>query len=267
MAAPTPVSALVHSSTLVTAGVYLIIRFSPILLSSELISNFLLVSATLTIFIAGVCANFETDLKRVVALSTLSQLGIIMLSLSMGYVLISYFHLLTHALFKALLFMCAGAIIHSSGESQDIRFMGALTRGIPLVRVGMNIANFALCGVPFIAGFYSKDILLEMSLCSIRNLFIIILLMISVGLTAAYSFRLGFYSMWGPSRSGFFSVFDGGSNINYSIVALGIFAIFGGRILSWLILPICDVRVTGILEKFIILFSVGSGVLLGGVVD
>lgn len=195
IAAPTPVSALVHSSTLVTAGVYLMIRFSPLILSRVVFSNFLLLFSTLTMLMAGIRANFEMDLKKVIALSTLSQLGLIIISLSLGFVNLAYFHLLTHALFKALLFMCAGAIIHASGESQDVRFIGSLVFFMPIVGVCINIANFALCGIPFMAGFYSKDILIEVSLEGVSNLFIVLLLMISVGLTAMYSFRLRFYSM------------------------------------------------------------------------
>nr|NP_071845.1 NADH dehydrogenase subunit 5 [Lithobius forficatus]AAG39992.1 NADH dehydrogenase subunit 5 [Lithobius forficatus] len=267
MAAPTPVSALVHSSTLVTAGVYLMIRFNTMLLSSTFFSNVLLVLSTLTMFMAGICANFETDLKKVVALSTLSQLGLMMMSLSMGYVMLAYFHLLTHALFKALLFMCAGAVIHASGESQDIRLMGGLTFYMPVVCVSMNIANLALCGFPFLAGFYSKDIMVEVSLGGVENLMIVVLLMLSVGLTAFYSFRLSFYSMWGSSRMSFGGVMDGGGYMNKGIILLGSFAIFGGSYLSWLLLPVCSVSVVGMMDKMMILIMVGLGIYLGMMIN
>jgi NADH-ubiquinone oxidoreductase chain 5 len=122
MAAPTPVSALVHSSTLVTAGVYLLIRFHYILLEN----NFLFYVGVFTIFISGLGANFEIDLKKIIALSTLSQLGVIIISLGLGLVELSFFHLLTHALFKSLLFLCAGVYIHGVGDIQDIRFLGGM---------------------------------------------------------------------------------------------------------------------------------------------
>jgi len=266
IAAPTPVSALVHSSTLVTAGVYLIIRFNSLLMFNELFSKMLLLLATLTIFIAGVCANYETDLKKVIALSTLSQLGLIMMALAFGLVNLAYFHLLSHALFKALLFICAGAIIHSSVDNQDVRFIGNLVYSMPVVSAGLNVANLALCGFPFLAGFYSKDILVEVSLGGSFNLFIIFLLIISVGLTAVYSFRLSFYSLWGNFRGGFGVIADGGFYMNSAILFLGVFGVFGGSFLSWELLPL-GVRITGFGDKIFILSMVFSGVFLGFVIN
>lgn len=168
IAAPTPVSALVHSSTLVTAGVYLLIRFSPAL-NGSLEQKGLLLLARLTIFIAGLGANFETDLKKIIALSTLSQLGVIITILAIGWSDLAFFHLLAHALFKALLFICAGSIIHRVGDYQDIRVMGRMVKFIPLRVARINLANLALCGTPFLAGFYSKDLVLEVAFCSTLN--------------------------------------------------------------------------------------------------
>ena len=132
-AAPTPVSALVHSSTLVTAGVYLLIRFSPSF--GYWLNVILLLVSGLTIFMAGLGANFEFDLRRIIALSTLSQLGLMIITISIGLSgLAFFFHLLTHALFKALLFICAGGVIHSIGDSQDVRFIGGFSIFIPFSR-------------------------------------------------------------------------------------------------------------------------------------
>nr|P51899.2 RecName: Full=NADH-ubiquinone oxidoreductase chain 5; AltName: Full=NADH dehydrogenase subunit 5 [Anopheles arabiensis] len=170
MAAPTPVSALVHSSTLVTAGVYLLIRFNDVLMNWWM-AQFLLLVSGLTMFMAGLGANFEFDLKKIIALSTLSQLGLMMSILSMGFYKLAFFHLLTHALFKALLFMCAGSIIHNMKNSQDIRMMGSLSMSMPLTCSCFNVANLALCGMPFLAGFYSKDLILEMVMLSYVNVF------------------------------------------------------------------------------------------------
>jgi len=161
MAAPTPVSALVHSSTLVTAGVYLLIRFSEcITLTSRALLMFL---STVTIFLSGLVANFEYDMKKIIALSTLSQLGVMMFSISLGLYGLAFFHLVIHALFKALLFLCAGVLIHGVGGSQDIRLCGGLARTFPLIGVCINLANLSLCGLPFLSGFYSKDLIIEMA--------------------------------------------------------------------------------------------------------
>jgi NADH-ubiquinone oxidoreductase chain 5 len=196
MAAPTPVSALVHSSTLVTAGIYLLIRFN-VLLAGTNLGTFLLLFAGLTIFIAGLGANFEFDLKKIIALSTLSQLGLIIRILAIGFPKLAFFHLLTHALFKALLFICAGAIIHNMKDSQDIRFIGGLVISMPLTASCFNLSNLALCGTPFLAGFYSKDLILEIASLSYLNVFSFVLYFFSTGLTVCYSLRLVYYSISG----------------------------------------------------------------------
>jgi NADH-ubiquinone oxidoreductase chain 5 len=151
----------------------------------------------LTIFIAGVGANFEFDLKKIIALSTLSQLGLIIRILAIGFPKLAFFHLLTHALFKALLFLCAGAIIHSIKNSQDIRDIGSLLNFMPFTRICLNIANLALCGLPFLAGFYSKDLILEVVLLSSVNIVAFFLYFFSTGLTVCYSFRLVYYTLSG----------------------------------------------------------------------
>lgn len=237
IAAPTPVSALVHSSTLVTAGVYLLIRFN-LLFFDSFVGRALLLISGLTIFIAGLGANFEFDLKKIIALSTLSQLGLIIRILSLGFYKLAFFHLLTHALFKALLFICAGAVIHNIKNSQDIRDIGGLVIFMPITISCLNVANLALCGLPFLAGFYSKDIILETVLISEVNLFAGFLFFFSTGLTVSYSFRLFYYSF-------IISINQRSLNIlndkRFIIVkrmwGLIIFAIFGGSIINWLIFP------------------------------
>jgi NADH-ubiquinone oxidoreductase chain 5 len=232
IAAPTPVSALVHSSTLVTAGVYLLIRFN-YLFFETFIRKFLLIIACLTIFIAGLGANFEFDLKKIIALSTLSQLGLIMRILSLGFFKLAFFHLLTHALFKALLFMCAGAIIHNIKNSQDIRDMGYFSVYIPFTVSCLNIANLALCGFPFLAGFYSKDLILEIVLISYTNIFIFFLFFFSTGLTVSYSFRLFYYLfVLSINQSSINRVRDLRFVISKRMFGLLIFAIIGGSILN-----------------------------------
>nr|YP_010126922.1 NADH dehydrogenase subunit 5 [Anopheles funestus-like sensu Spillings et al. (2009)]QPO06749.1 NADH dehydrogenase subunit 5 [Anopheles funestus-like sensu Spillings et al. (2009)] len=269
MAAPTPVSALVHSSTLVTAGVYLLIRFNDLLMNWWM-SQFLLLVSGLTMFMAGLGANFEFDLKKIIALSTLSQLGLMMSILSMGFYKLAFFHLLTHALFKALLFMCAGSIIHNMKNSQDIRMMGSLSMSMPLTCSCFNVANLALCGMPFLAGFYSKDLILEMVMLSYVNIFVFFLFFFSTGLTVCYSFRLCFYSMTGDfNSSSLHPLNDSGWVMLFSICFLMVMAVICGSMLSWLIFlnpaMICLPLDMKLLTLFVCLLGGFIGYLLSNV--
>nr|YP_009092198.1 NADH dehydrogenase subunit 5 [Neochauliodes rotundatus]AHG24687.1 NADH dehydrogenase subunit 5 [Neochauliodes rotundatus] len=263
MAAPTPVSALVHSSTLVTAGIYLLIRFN-ILMEGQFFALVLLLIGCLTMFMAGIGANFEFDLKKIIALSTLSQLGLMMSILSMGLPILAFFHLLTHALFKALLFMCAGAVIHNVGNNQDIRFMGGIVNQLPLTLSCMNIANLALCGTPFLAGFYSKDLILEMVSLSYLNVFIYFLYFISTGLTVCYSFRLIYYSMTGTFNfKSLNSINDEEWSMLKGMLGLLFFAIMGGSMLSWLIFPSPSLIVLPLIMKLMTLLVSLIGMWIG----
>nr|WMV00382.1 NADH dehydrogenase subunit 5 [Maoricicada hamiltoni] len=234
MAAPTPVSALVHSSTLVTAGVYLMIRFSHIFMNFDYIQVFMLISI-LTMLMSGISANFEFDLKKIIALSTLSQLGIMMTIIMFGYPMLSFFHLIVHALFKATLFLCAGILIHNFNNNQDIRVMGCLSFQMPLTITMMNIANMSLCGIPFMSGFYSKDLIME-SMCSNNiNMMIMMLMYIGIGLTSFYSARLTYFSM--NMNFNFYKMSSLSENMNNmikSIIILSIYSIISGSMLSWL---------------------------------
>nr|AYF56524.1 NADH dehydrogenase subunit 5 [Odontolabis cuvera fallaciosa] len=235
MAAPTPVSSLVHSSTLVTAGVYLLIRFNFSMTSSVMI--ILLFVGSLTMFMAGLGASFEFDLKKIIALSTLSQLGLMMSILAMGGYLLSFYHLLTHALFKALLFMCAGAMIHGLGNCQDIRFMGGLINQMPLTCSFFIICNMSLCGLPFLSGFYSKDLILEMVSMDYLNLYIYLVYFISTGLTVAYTFRLIYYVISGDFNFFcFHSINDSGWVMLKGMLGIILMVVFMGSCLSWLMI-------------------------------
>jgi NADH-ubiquinone oxidoreductase chain 5 len=227
MAAPTPVSALVHSSTLVTAGVYLLIRFGSVF--NHWLCTFLLFFSGLTIFMAELGANFEFDLKRIIALSTLRQLGLIVGAISVGFTGLAFFHLLMHALFKALLFMCAGVVIHVMRNSQDIRFMGNLSSQIPFTSVCLGVSSFALCGMPFLTGFYSRDLIMEMVSFRYANLIGFVLFIVS---TVCYSFRLFYYVFCGDFNSPTLClIVDDTCNIICGIIGLMLFAVFGGRML------------------------------------
>nr|QWB85801.1 NADH dehydrogenase subunit 5 [Arhopalus rusticus] len=233
MAAPTPVSSLVHSSTLVTAGVYLLIRFNYAFSMNLML--FLLFISSLTMFMSGLGANFEFDLKKIIALSTLSQLGLMMSILALGEYKLAFFHLLIHALFKALLFMCAGSMIHNLNNCQDIRFMGGLINHMPLVCTFFNVCNFSLCGLPFFSGFYSKDLMVEVMSMQFLNIYIYMIFYISIGLTVCYSFRLMYYSLLGDNS---FLSLNCLNEKNFIMLkgmgGLIFFVIFSGSLFMWI---------------------------------
>nr|YP_009469764.1 NADH dehydrogenase subunit 5 [Schizocephala bicornis]AVE15733.1 NADH dehydrogenase subunit 5 [Schizocephala bicornis] len=234
MAAPTPVSALVHSSTLVTAGVYLLIRFSKGIPNWLLM--ILLVISVLTMFMSGLGANFEYDLSKIIALSTLSQLGLMMSILSLGYNELAFFHLMTHALFKAMLFLCAGLVIYNLNDFQDIRFMGGLSIFMPMTSMCFMISNFALCGMPFMAGYYSKDLILEIVSLMSLNKFMYFMYFFSTGLTVCYSFRLFYYTMWGDfNMISMYKLGESNWMMIYSMLSLSALSVMSGSILNWMI--------------------------------
>nr|WOR81077.1 NADH dehydrogenase subunit 5 [Anaspides richardsoni] len=261
MAAPTPVSALVHSSTLVTAGVYLLIRFSAAIESSSMRLALFLISCV-TMFMAGLGANFEYDLKKIIALSTLSQLGVMMSILALGFSELAFFHLLTHALFKALLFMCAGVIIHNMKNYQDIRSMGSLVKQMPLSSMLMMLANLSLCGTPFLAGFYSKDLILEISFMGAASMVGVLLYILSTGLTVCYTGRLVYYLMSGGfSASSLHSINDESYIMNNPMIMLSLGAVMSGAMMSWLIFPFPWMICLSVSFKFIalVISIIGGG--------
>lgn len=234
IAAPTPVSALVHSSTLVTAGIYLIIRFNKILIN-RIIDKILLCVSVFTIFISGLIANLENDLKKIIALSTLSQLGLIIIILRLGLNYLSFYHLLTHAIFKSLLFICAGIIIHLINNNQDIRFCGNINEYIPFTIVSFYISRIALIGFPFIAGFYSKDLIIESIYLININIFLLLIMILSISLTVSYSFRLFYYIYFGENNRGCrFFYYKERKLINFSMIILVRLSLFRGSVLTWL---------------------------------
>nr|ACJ69412.1 NADH dehydrogenase subunit 5 [Aphelocheirus ellipsoideus] len=235
MAAPTPVSALVHSSTLVTAGVYLLIRFSDLFLNIN--CYLLMLISVLTMFMSGLGASFEFDLKKIIALSTLSQLGLMMSVLFLGFPVLAFFHLLTHAFFKALLFLCAGLMIHVMSDSQDIRHMGCVVNYLPFTCMCFCISSLSLCGFPFMSGFYSKDFVLKTFVMGGYNLFIYILFLISVGLTVSYSFRLIYYCMSDSNNMFVCQSYFEDIKMNFSMIFMTVMAVISGSIFMWTIFP------------------------------
>lgn len=195
IAAPTPVSALVHSSTLVTAGIFLVIRFYPRMSLFYLYEHLCFYIGGITCLIARASAIFQFDLKKIIALSTLRQLGIIFITLGLCQPNLAFFHLICHAIFKALLFICAGTIIHLKRNNQDIRLIGYINIFRPINIIFFNTANLRLCGIPFITGFYSKDLIIETNFIVNIPISSSFILLVRVCITASYSLRLSLFTL------------------------------------------------------------------------
>nr|QGZ10057.1 NADH dehydrogenase subunit 5 [Eisenia tracta] len=233
MAAPTPVSALVHSSTLVTAGVFLLIRFYPFMTSMWWFSSLLLLTAVLTTLMAGLSATTECDMKKIIALSTLSQLGMMMAAMGLNMVHLAFFHMVTHALFKALLFVCAGSFIHNHMHSQDLRWMGNLANQMPTTTSCLIMANLALCGFPFMSGFYSKDLIVEASMFYHHNLLMVVLIMAAVGLTSFYSVRFSLCVIWGMNNCGPHIHMEESNSLTTPMLILAFMSVISGASIMW----------------------------------
>ena len=199
MEGPTPVSALIHAATMVTAGVFLVVRCSPLFEYSELALNIVATVGMITAFFAATVALVQNDIKKIVAYSTCSQLGYMFFAAGVGAYHVAIFHLFTHAFFKALLFLGSGCVIHSFNENQDIRFMGGVWKKIPFTYTLMIIGTLALTGFPFLSGFYSKDAIIEFAYLkgSTVGFCAAILGIITAFLTSVYSWRLIFKTFHG----------------------------------------------------------------------
>ena len=263
MAAPTPVRALVHSSTLVTAGVYLIVRFRPVLTRSGF-SRWIFVGGVLTIFISGIVANFEFDLKKIIALSTLRQLGVIITRVGLRLPSLAIFHLLSHALFKSMLFITAGIMIHASMGVQDLRKIGHMGYNRPIVSTLFLTANLALCGIPFLAGFYSKDLILERLYRGDHGYLIICIYIISIGFTVSYTIHLSILVFFKnvnriPNRT-----FNEGPPLSrIRILGLFIGRVTGGACVGWLFLPSPSLTVLSFIIKNMTFLIITLGFLIG----
>ncbi|MEG1282185.1 MAG: NADH-quinone oxidoreductase subunit L [Comamonas sp.] len=202
MEGPTPISALIHAATMVTAGIFMVSRMSPLYELSDTALNFILVIGSITALFMGILGIIQNDIKRVIAYSTLSQLGYMTIALGVSAYSVSVFHLMTHAFFKALLFLGAGSVIMGMHHNQDIRWMGGVRKYMPITWITFLLGNLALIGTPFFSGFYSKDAIIEAVHAS--NLpaagFANFAVLAGVFITAFYSFRLYFIVFHGKER-------------------------------------------------------------------
>ena len=202
MAGPTPVSALIHAATMVTAGVYLVARLSPIYMHAPNASHLIAIIGVLTAFFAATIAVVQTDIKKVLAYSTISQLGFMFLALGVGAYGAAIFHVVTHAFFKACLFLGAGSVIHALSGEQDIRKMGALRNKVPITFWTFAIATAAIAGIPPLAGYFSKDAILWYAFASERGgaPWLWAVAALTALMTAFYMFRLLWLVFFGTSR-------------------------------------------------------------------
>jgi NADH-ubiquinone oxidoreductase chain 5 len=235
MEGPTPVSALIHAATMVTAGVFLIVRCSSLFELSSLALFFMLLVGSSTAFAAATVGVVQNDIKKIIAYSTCSQLGYMVLICGLSGYAVGLFHLVNHAFFKALLFLSAGSLIHGVSDEQDLRRFGGLTRLFPFTYAMFIAGSVALTAAPFTTGFYSKDLILELTLAlfSAKAAFAYCTALVVAMFTSVYSVRLLLLSFFGStnsSRSYLNNTHEANAAMATAVIPLGLGGVFWGYI-------------------------------------
>ena len=235
MEGPTPISALIHAATMVTAGIFMVARLSPLYELALFTNDFILLIGASTALFIGVIAIFENDIKKVIAFSTISQLGYMVAALGINAYSTSFFHLYTHAFFKALLFLCAGSVIMSLHHNQDIRKMGGLKSKLPITYISFLIGTLCIIGFPFTSGFFSKDLILEVMLYKNNTISFIAYLMLLFGalVTTIYSLRLLFFVFYNEYRGNdLHNIKEQSKIITFPLIILSILSILSGYLIK-----------------------------------